>query len=147
VKLMDDPDVGVKEDAAKTLAVWGRQEDAGAVAKLLQAPEPHLHRAAIGTLAKLKGPVAADALVNQFRIPLERFEASRVLQLEFGSTAEPALLKYLDDPDPNVRSESLGLLKLVGTRQSVPALSKASRDPDPMISGAAADALRAVQAR
>jgi HEAT repeat protein len=147
VKLLDDPDVGVKEDAANTLAVWGRQADAGAVAKLLQAPEPHLHRAAIATLAKLKGPIAADALVNQFRIPLERFQASRVVQLEFGSSAEPALIKYLDDPDQNVRSESLGLLKVVGTRASVPALTKLSRDPDPMIAGDAADALRAVQAR
>jgi HEAT repeat protein len=147
VKLLEDPDVGVKEDAARTLAIWGRPEDAPAVAKLLQAPEAHLHRAAMPTLGKLKGPEAADALVNQFRIPLERFDASRIILNEFGSDAEPALIKYLDDPDSNVRMESLGCLKVVGTRQSIPALTKASQNPNHFEAWAAEDALRAVQAR
>jgi HEAT repeat protein len=147
VKLLDDPDAGVREDAARTLAIWGRPEDAPAVAKLLQAPEAHLHRAAMPTLGKLKGPEAADALVNQFRIPLERFDAARIIMNEFGSDAEPALLKYLDDPDSNVRAECLGVLKVVGTRQSIPALTTASQGSNQFEAWAAQDALRAVQSR
>src|SRR5262249_31991558 len=60
---------------------------------------------------------------------------------------EKAVLPLLDHANPSTRVEACGVLKVVGTRESVPALEKAARDPDINVARAAAETLRAVQAR
>ncbi len=78
--------------------------------------------------------------------PFTRAPAAEFLKAA-GPSAEPAVLKLLENPDSGVRKEAASILKTIGTKESVAALEKAANDPDVFVKNSAKEALTAVQGR
>src|SRR5262249_12511429 len=138
-------DVQTRIEALMALRGWGGPEDAEAVAPLTQDGSVAVRGTAMGTLAELKGPAAAEALADLLETEETRTDAAGALE-KFGPEAEPALLKRTDHADAKVRVKVVELLAYCGTAASLPALDKALKDPDPWVRNAANGSKQAVSA-
>jgi cyclophilin family peptidyl-prolyl cis-trans isomerase/HEAT repeat protein len=110
IAMSEDPDLGVRRDAAFAVGQLG---DAQAVAELAARlpvePEASVRDRLLEALGKIADPAASDALLNAV-VPREN-EARRTLALSINGAvknvvskdAQDGLLERLDDPDPEVR--------------------------------------------
>jgi HEAT repeat protein len=118
----------LKIEALKVLALWGQAEDAAAVTPLLDGKWPGMAAQVVKTLGQLKGPAAAQALVDQ--LGKEQHDAAVQELRGFGKDAEKPLLSRIKSDDPRVRKQVCELLGELGTEASVPALRQATEDAD-----------------
>src|SRR5205823_7398468 len=98
-------------------------------------------------LTKLRDPRAIEPLAGRLTDVFEADAASKAL-ISFGSAAEKAVLKHLDNTEfsnINVRRAACGVLKAIGTRESEPALIIQAQDIH--MRSAANEALTAIRSR
>ena len=74
-------------------------------------------------------------------------ETARQYGLELASGRLDEFLRYLDDPDREVRLELIALLERVGDRAAIPRLEETGRDPDSEIADRARAAARVLARR
>src|SRR5205085_7895829 len=107
--------------AIKALGVWGKTENVPALLKLLSKKDGAVRHAAIESLTKIKDASAVDALADRLTEFMDQNPVRKALEA-FGSTAEPAVLRYLQHSDPGIRVVACEILKVIGTNASVLAL-------------------------
>jgi hypothetical protein len=145
-EMINDPSLVLREKALAALPDFGGPEDAKEVIKVMESQGGTTRWAAYDALAKLKGPVAAEALAGHLKDFGDRAFVRNALKA-MGPDAEPFVRPYLEDGDWTLRVEACEVLAAVGTQDSVPALQKAAGDGNVNVSGAARSALLAIARR
>ncbi len=74
-------------------------------------------------------------------------EVARQYALELGSAMLAEFVRYLEDPDREVRLELIALLERIGDREAIPGLTAAVEDPDREVADRARLALYRLEAR
>ncbi len=74
-------------------------------------------------------------------------ETARQYALEIGAEGMPEFVRYLDDPDKDLRLELVMLLERIGDPEAIPALEAVTGDPDSQLADRARLAVRRLQAR
>ena len=120
--LLQEEDMWVRGDAAKTLATWGGPENVPALlAALKNEPEFSGRWAILDALKALKDPQAAEPLARMVAENKERGKAVETLKA-IGPGAEDAVLPLLSSGEESVRSEACKILQVIATEKSVPKL-------------------------
>jgi HEAT repeat protein len=137
---LQERDGFTRNEAIKTLAVWGDSESVPALIALLGHDDGGTRHEAIKTLASLCDERAIEPITRRF--VEDRGEAMEALQI-FGEKAEPAVIQLLQHPDGFVRTDACKVLKIIGTKVSLPALRKVVRAGG-FPEGAAREAIQAI---
>jgi len=141
-RLLRDPDLTVRIEAATTVAILGDKEGRAEALAILRAALKDSDAIALLPLTMrglgLLGPAAAEAVPDLLALltrhnPEVRASAAEALG-RIGKAAKPAvatLTKMIDDPDPRVKAHAaVALWRITGdAKPSVPALSAALADP------------------
>lgn len=143
--LLTTQDLFTRKAVAQALGVWGGKDSVPALLKILdEDSSPFVKWDAMAALGKLKDDRSFDKLVEQLAVDQNRAHASQALQA-VGSGAEKAVHKALKHENLWVRTEACKVLKVIGTKASVESLETAAKDMHPFVSGAAQEALKAIQ--
>ena len=117
----------------------------GLIRDFLREEDERAQLAFCFALARLGQPAFVDRIV--LSLPDGRIgEVARQYALELGADLLPELLRYLEDPDREVRLELIALLERLGDAEAVPALEAASTDPDSEVADRARLAARRLAA-
>jgi predicted Zn finger-like uncharacterized protein len=150
--LLKEKDEGAQEAAVRALVRWGNKGNVAALAALVDAEgfghARTLRSAAMEALGAIKdegGVIPVAKRLLDHHAPTAR-EASKSLKA-MGSVAEPVVLTFLGNVNPNIRIEACQILEVIGTKESVKPLTAASRSRDRNVAAAATQALQAVNLR
>lgn len=121
--ILKDPDGFTRVDAVKALKVWGGKENVPALLNALKDPEGWVVRASLETLALWKDPTTIEPIGACLETDDRRDEAAKALR-QFGSSAEPEVIKHLRSGNDWTRVEAANILKEIGTEACVPALQE-----------------------
>jgi len=116
-----DHDPGIREGALDAVKVWGTTANTDALLKLLgdfQAADMEHDARVIDLLGSLKDPKAAPALAQGLTHASERVAVSKALKA-IGSSAEEAVIPFLQGVDREARLEACRILAEIGTTKSV----------------------------
>lgn len=133
LKLLADPDPIVRDEAVRTLALWGSEHSLRPALDLLSGdPAPETAAAALELLALLAAADARPLAVHHLSAPdpLLRTAAARALAAANPETTAPALIPLAADPDPRVRRAACLGLGHSGDPAALPALLSAQKDDD-----------------
>ena len=136
----------VRVQAAKALEKWSTPANAAALIKALDDKNPMVRVSAVKALTKFKPQEAIEPISTKLGDLFTRGPGAEFLKA-VGPSAEPAVLKLLEDKDAGVRKEAASILKTIGTKASVAALEKAANDPNVFVKNSAKEALEAVRGR
>jgi HEAT repeat protein len=151
-ELLKEKDEGAQEAAVRALVSWGNKGNVPALVALVEAEgfghAQTMRNAAIEALGPLKDergviPVAKRLLDGNVATAREASKSLKAM----GSIAEPAILTFLGNVNPNLRIEACRILEAIGTKESVKALTTVSRGRDRTVAQAATKALEAINAR
>ena len=134
VRALRDPDVGVRQEAAKVVDEFEAADMAEALLAALGDEDEVVRNAAAHALADLKDPAAASPLLEALIASRDPFVVAGILRalkpLRVAAAAEPALNR-LDDADPTVRREAVGVLGYLKDPARLARLMEVARqDPD-----------------
>lgn len=123
-------------EAARTLRADGDPAVRASAAVLLMASGPS---------AALVTDVLTAALADESHV-VQLYSAAALVKTPGGQSAFGRLMDGLQDADPALRAEAVGLLAdaSAGRQDVIPALTRALGDVDPEVRGAAADALASI---
>jgi HEAT repeat protein len=146
-----DPTRGLSDESLNALIVWGTPENTDTLLKMLGPYDRNgMGRNAhvIEFLGALKDPRAADSLAPGLEHGRERDLVSRALK-NIGSSAQDAVVPYLDSVNEATRIEAARILGEVGTTKSLDPLDKAYRAAggDPAFSQVLASAMQKIMSR
>ena len=144
--LLRNPESPLRLELIAALGVWGTADEVPLMIMIADADLQGEGAHAISALIKMKDERAIPLFMRSLRKEFLRSHAINGLR-SFGATAEPEVLRLLDQANDPLRRVGIDLLKDIGTQKSVPALEKFANG---MISGhkdPAKDALLAIQAR
>jgi HEAT repeat protein len=110
--MLHSPEASDRSDAVKALAFWGGPVQTQDLLPLFNDPDHGVRSNVLDAFLQIKDPAAAPA-VAKF-LETDRGRAIEVLRA-IGQPAEPAVLKYLDHPDANLRADVCKLLRWIGT--------------------------------
>src|SRR5207253_1591913 len=161
VKAIDDENPKVRLEAVYALGVIGRSPvaaaDAQGLIKALDHYDPAIRAAAADVIGRLKVTAAGDALIkaiNDSQAPVrysalqklgqnyaqrmvDAMTSSRVIPqvqdylLELGPSVVPAILPFLQEPEPSIRLAIADVLGFIGGDAAVAPLQAATQDRDP----------------
>lgn len=147
VSLLSTSEGTVRQAAANIIAAYGTRDHVPVLLKLLKAPDFQVRQAAIKGLGRLKDKRACEPLAEALAAGgQDAFQAVTSL-VNLGPEAEESVLRILDEKNIETRRQACNILRQIGTGKSVNKLKKLMVDPDQMLSQAAAEAVRAIQAR
>jgi HEAT repeats len=135
-----------KKAVAEALGKWGSAENVPALIRMLADPNPSSRAAAMIALAAFKDARGADAVASRLSDFFDKEQARKSLEA-MGPVAEKSVAGLLNQPDPRVRVEACGVLRVIGTKESLPALEAMAHDPAPNVVQAAVEAVKAIKAR
>jgi HEAT repeat protein len=136
----------VRREAAQALGLMGPEAKTAtrALGEALHDSDPYVRVAAADALGKMapEGIEAIPALIDMLATP-DRLPSIKALTRYRGaaSSAIPALVGLLKDPEPEVRGETCEALGDMKATTAVPALVAVLEDPVPEVRAHAAEAL------
>ena len=150
--LRQDPDRGVRVDAALALGRLGGPDATGLlVEKAASTDESYVRGAALNAIETSRDPSAIPGLINIFR--LERGQDDVVAQigarralLKIGAPSMSQLLQALNDPSAKVRRAVVEVLGEMGSSEVADRIIGLQADPDPAVRRAVAGALATLKA-
>lgn len=151
-ELLKEKDEGAQEAAVRALVKWGNKGNVPALAALVDAEgfgqARTLRSAAMEALGAIKdegGVIPVAKRLLDPHAPTAK-EASKALKA-MGSIAEPVVLTFLGNVNPNIVIEACQILEVIGTKDSVKPLTAVSRNRNRNVAAAATQALQAVNLR
>ncbi|MHB1307788.1 MAG: HEAT repeat domain-containing protein, partial [Limisphaerales bacterium] len=147
VKLAGSADFSARTTAGHLLGLYGTSGEVPAMLKLLAWSQPGNQREVIEGLRRLQDPRAIGTLADL--IARGSYEANFLVEVlkSFGSAAESAGLKLLQERHAETRRHACELLGEIGSIDSLEPLRQQMLDPDQQLSQVATGAVRAVQQR
>jgi hypothetical protein len=136
----------VKSEAPAKPAEKGAEKTAADWAKDLEDADPKTRETALKTLGKLKDPTSIPSVARRLTDPKDRKFASEALKA-FGSPAEEEVVKYLQQPEKEVRVEVCRILHKIGTKASVPALEETAKAKERDVANEARNAIKEINKR
>jgi HEAT repeat protein len=109
--------------------------------KAIADPEPSVRQAAVGALAKARGPEVLPALRTALKDGALRDEVLKALVESPQPGAGRMAIEFLDDPDEEVVERALEVIERQQVVEAVPKLEKLMEHPSRRIGGGAASAL------
>jgi len=137
VEALGSPDFRKREEAQKRLVSAG-EPALELVRQAAKSPDPEVAHRVQACIKEIEQglPIARLVAQLQAKTPAERVKAARRF-LAFGPTildgAVPALIRALDDPDPEVRTRVMGVLGYIGpaAKTAVPRILTLAQDAGP----------------
>jgi hypothetical protein len=144
IPLLEDDDQFLVNDAIKVLAVWRSPEALPALIGRTRDNRHFVRSEAIKALGKYQDNGVAEAIVAVFKE--DGFAVEAALK-EMGPVAEPAVIPLLKSPDPDLRRQACGVLKIIGGQETLKVMQSLPSDPDFGVRVAAQDTWKAIVAR
>jgi HEAT repeat protein len=129
LNLFGESNALIQDNTLAVLAVWARPSDLPAIRTLLDNENLAVRSMAIKYLTKAKDPEAIEkfvAMADERRLDWD----VRAALASYGSAAEPALLKVLENGSDLARTAACRLLESVGTQESLQALRAVQETSD-----------------
>jgi HEAT repeat protein len=156
IKLSTDRNQTVRQAAVTMVAKYGTREQLPLLIKALKDPANGPVRSTIAKgLGRLKDPRAAEPLAEMlsmgvtenygFRSGRDNFWVEALVEL--GPGAESAVLPLFKEKNVETRILACAVLKEVGSKKTLEVLKDQTGSPSKELSEAAAEAIRAIQAR
>jgi predicted Zn finger-like uncharacterized protein len=119
VAVLDDPDEGTRDRAARALIVWATPDSVPALIKALDSTDIRVRHHSMEALGKMKEESAARPIASHLTKGDDREAAGKALKLMVGTKAEGEVIPYLPNPDHHVRLEAVRILQVIGTKKSL----------------------------
>ncbi len=142
--LLSDKDGFVRQSGVRALAVWGDSESVTKLISQLNDESFAVRWAVYESLGTLHDARAAAPIATW--LPKESDFAGKALK-SIGNGAAPAVRPYLKDAEWTARLEACRILKEIGGGADISALKAASSDSNGIVSGAAKEAITAIEKR
>jgi HEAT repeat protein len=125
--LLDDPDDGTKDRAARALVTWATADQSPALIKAIDSRQGGVRQSAMKALGRLKEEKAIVPITQRLTDFGDRQTASQALQ-DIGSKAETAVATGLTHDDRGVRLEVCKILGVIGsTKDTIKKLNLAAQ--------------------
>lgn len=134
------------EKPAEKTATKPAEKSAADWAKDLEDADPKTRENALKTLGKLKDATTIPAVARRLTDPRDRKLAGEALKA-FGAPAEEEVVKYLQQPEKEVRLEACRILHKIGTKASAAALEETAKAKERDVANEARNAMKEINKR